>query len=63
MGGAISFFPLTSDGSQEFYAVSRYPTSLIVERTLSSKTYFIETGFCLTRTITEAQVNNLDIFF
>ena len=37
--------------------------SLLGERTLSSKTHVLETGFCLTRSITEAQVNNLDIFY
>ena len=40
-----------------------YPTSLVVERALSSKTNLNETGFCPTMTFTETQVNNLDIFF
>ena len=61
--GAISSLPSPLGRGQEFYTGSRYPTSLIVERALSSKTHFMETRFCLTRAINEAQVNNLDIFF
>ena len=39
--GAISSIP-SPLGGQEFYTGSRYPTSLMVERALSSKTHFIE---------------------
>ena len=62
-GGQYLHFPSPLGGGQIFYTGSRYPTSLIVERALSSKTHVIETGFCLTSTITEAQVKNLDIIF
>ena len=55
-------FPLLC-GEARVYTGSRYPTSLIVERVLSSKTHFIEARFWLARTISEAYVNILDIFF
>ena len=52
-GGKI-LLSLHFRGGQQFYTGSRCPTSLIMERVLSSKTQFIETGVYLTRTITEA---------
>ena len=62
LGGNI-FLSLYLVGRQEFIQEAVYPTSLIVERVLSSKTHFIEARFWLARKISEAYANILDIFF